>query len=209
METDRLLAQTEHDLEQQLAQITREFGGQLKLVADYESKISSPVSEERLEIVSSSVGKNGQTSVQNATLADRMLDFEKVVSAKAAQLETLWKEWFSANLELVHLAVEVLGPDGVEVSHHQDGKSLAAQAYAAVDANRRHEARRTESTQQAAEMEKSIRATAREAIDNLTGQEKVRQLLSFLACLTQLTSHSQFRNGGLTRRRRFRRSNKS
>ena len=173
-ETDRLLAQTEHDLDQQLAQITREFGGQLRLVADFESKIFSPISEERLEIVVGSVEKGGQTSVQYATLADRMRDLEKVVSAEAAQLETLWKEWYATNLELVRLAVEVLGPAGVEVSRNQDDKSLAAQVNAAINENRGHEARHTEHTTQATEMERSIRATAREAINNLAEQEKVR-----------------------------------
>ncbi len=172
-ETGRLLAQTEHDLNQQLAQITREFGGQLKLVADYESKIFSPICEERLEIVVGSVEKGGQTSVQHATLAERMREFEQVVSAEAAQLETLWKEWYATNLELVRLAVEVLGPDGVEVSRNQDDMSLAAQANGAIDANRRHEARRTEYTDQAAEVERSIGATAKEAIQHLAEQEKV------------------------------------
>lgn len=173
-EAGRLLAQTEHDLNQQLAQITREFGGQLKLVADYESKIFSPMCKERLEIVIGSVEKGGKPSVQHATLADRMRDFGKVVSAEAAQLETLWREWYATNLELVRLAVEVLGPDGVEVARNQDDKSLAAQWNASIDANTRHEARRTEHTQQAAEMERSIRATAREAINHLAEQEKVR-----------------------------------
>jgi hypothetical protein len=173
LETDRLLAQTEHDLDQQLAQITREFGGQLRLVADFESKIFSPISEERLEIVVGSVEKGGQTLVQYATLADRMRDLEKVVSAEAAQLESLWKEWHATNLELVRLAVEVLGPAGVKASRSQDDKSLAAQVKAAIDENRRHEARHTEHEKQAAEMERSIRATAREAINNLTEQEKV------------------------------------
>ncbi len=208
-ETSRLLAQTEHDLNQQLAQITREFGGQLKLVADYESKIFSPLGEERLEIVIGSVEKAGQISVQHATLADRMRDFGKVVSAEAAQLETLWKEWYATNLELVRLAVEVLGPDGVEVSRNQDDMSLAAQANGAIDAYRRHEARRVDHTQQAVEMERSIAATAREAIHHLGEQEKVRQRLISLKCLVLLTCHAQFRNGESTRRRRFRRSNKS
>ncbi|KAF7513349.1 hypothetical protein GJ744_009770 [Endocarpon pusillum] len=171
-ETDRLLAQTEHALDQQLAQITQEFGGQLRLVADFESKVFSPISEERLEIVVGSAGKDGQTSVQYATLADRMRDLEKVVSAEAAQLESLWKEWYATNLELVRLAVEVLGPARVKASRNQDDKNFAAQVNAAVDENRGHEARHTEYQKQSAEMESSIRATAREAINHLTEQEK-------------------------------------
>ncbi|ERF70595.1 hypothetical protein EPUS_02461 [Endocarpon pusillum Z07020] len=171
-ETDRLLAQTEHDLDQQLAEITQEFGGQLRLVADFESKIFSPISEERLEIVVGSAEEGGQTSVQYATLADRMRDLERVLSAEAAQLESLWKEWYATNLELVRLAVEVLGPVGVKASRNQDDKSLTAQVTAAIDENRGHEARHTEYQKKAAEMERSIRATAREAINHLTEQEK-------------------------------------
>lgn len=175
-ETGRLLTQTESDLDKQLAHITEEFGGQLKLVAEYENHIFKSISEDRLEIIGGSPEKNGRAQKQHVTLADRMRDFEQVVSEEAARIETLWKEWHVTNLQLACLAVEVLGPDGVELAFNQENKSLAAQMTAAVDANRRHEARRADYKEQAAELESSIRLTARETISNLHEQEKVRWL---------------------------------
>ena len=182
-ETDRLLSQTETDLDNHLAHITEEFGGQLQLVAEYENNIFQPISEDRLEITSSSPDKNDAPQKQQVTLADRMRDFEQVVSTEAAHLETLWKEWHAASLDLACLAVEVLGPDGVKLAFNTDNQNTATHVTAAIDAHRARLATRAAVNERAAELESSIRRTAEETISNLNQQEKVGlALLLALLC---------------------------
>ena len=96
-----MLDQTEKDLEKQLADITVEFSGKLQIVADYEDDIFRSISEERLEITCDSPARDGETRKQQASLADCMRDFEKIVEAEAAHLDDLWKEWQKTQLELV------------------------------------------------------------------------------------------------------------
>ncbi len=110
-----------------------------------------------------------------------MRDFEKTVAAEAARIDMLWKEWHAANLELVCLAIEVFGPDGVSLAYEQSDGTTAAQVNAAIDANRGYEARRTDFNDRAAGLETSLRTTAEEAINNLNEQEKVRWPLECIA----------------------------
>jgi hypothetical protein len=208
LETERVLAHTEHGLNNQLEQITEEFGGGLKIVAEHEDNIFKPISEERLEITKSSPEKNGQALKQHVTLAGRMREFETLVATEATHLEALWKEWHATNLELVCLAIEVLGPDGVELAFNQDDKRTAAQINAAVDASRGDEARHNAFKEQAADMEHLVSMNAQETVNSLIEQEKVRQPFDVLAKLAKLTCHSSVRSGGSTRRRRYRRSSR-
>jgi hypothetical protein len=174
-EAVRLLDQTEEDLEQHLERITNDFDVQLKLVAEYEENVFQPISEQRLEITTGASEKNGKARKQHATLADRMQDFENIVTVKAARLETLWKEWHATNMELVCLAIEVLGQDGVELALGQDkSSSIMAQVDAATSVNRSQEDRRGDYKEQADELGRRIHTTAKETIDNLNEQEKVR-----------------------------------
>lgn len=183
LETDRLLTQTETGLDNQLADITAEFGGKLRMVAEYEDGIFKPISEERLEITTGAAENNGQTRKQEATLADRMRDFESILATEAAHLEGLWKEWHATNRELVCLAIEVLGPNGVKLALDQRDGETAALMDAAVDANKGNEARRRALHEQAMELERSIRGTTQEAIRNFKEQEKVSWPSSFVALL--------------------------
>jgi hypothetical protein len=146
-------------------------------VAEYEGIIFKPISEERLEIIAGWPEKNGQSCKQLSTLAHRMKDFETIVATEAAHLENLWKDWHATNLELVKLAIEVLGRDAAELALSREDNDLAAQMNAAAVASRRHEARRTALKEQAADLERTIRTTAGETINNLDEQEKVGKLL--------------------------------
>lgn len=175
-ETKRQLSQTENDLDKQLADISAEFGAKLRIVAEYEDNIFKSISGERLEITNVPAEKDGQPQKRQASLADRMQEFESVVAAESAHLEKLWKEWHDTNLELVCLAIQFLGPKGVNFAPKQDDTTIAPQMTAAGDANREHEARRIELKEQAAELEKSVRATAEETINHLNEQEKVRRI---------------------------------
>lgn len=103
-----------------------------------------------------------------------MRDFEKVAAAEISHLERLWEEWQATNLELVCLAIEVLGKDGVELTLNDNDKTTAAQKDAAAEKNSGHEARRTDIKGEAAEMVRSVQMTAEETIKTLIEQEKVR-----------------------------------
>lgn len=103
-----------------------------------------------------------------------MRDFEKVVAAETSHLERLWEEWHATNLELVCLAIEVLGKDGVELALNENDKITAAQMDAAAEKNKEHEARRADVEREAAGMKSFIHATAEETIKALVEQEKVR-----------------------------------
>ena len=173
-ETNRLLAQTETDLDNQLADITAEFGGKLRVVAKYEDEIFKPISEERLEITMGASEANGQTLRQEATLTDRMLDFERILAAEAAHLEALWKEWHATNRELVCLAIEFLGSDGVHIIPEQKDADTATSFNAAVDASEGRGNRRRDLQRQAVDLERSICTTIQETIDTFKEQEKVR-----------------------------------
>jgi hypothetical protein len=142
-------------------------------VAEYEGNIFKPISEERLEIIAGWSEKNGQPRKQLSTLAHRMKDFGTIVATEAAHLKNLWKDWHTTNLELVKLAIEVLGRDAAELALCREDNDLAAQMNAAVDASRRHDARRTALKEQVADLERTIRMTAGETINNLDEQEKV------------------------------------
>lgn len=204
-ETERRLAQTENDLDRQLAKITSEFGGQLRIVANFEESIFKPISEERLEISSGSPEENAEPQKKYATLAERMRAFEKMFAEKAAHLETLWKEWHATNLELVCLAVEVLGPNGVQLNLSQEEDSDAAKILAALEASSEHECRRANMNEKGADLENSVSALARETVNNLNEQEKVGLSFGFLLWLVQLTCSSSFRSGQSTKRRKYRR----
>ena len=143
-------------------------------MADFEDDIFKPISEERLEITSGSPGKDGQTRKQHATLAERMRDFEKTVAVEAAHLEKLWKEWQETQLELVCLAIEVLGKDGVGFLFDKDDRALAARVHAAVQSSREHDASHADIKEKAAHLDRSIRKAADETINDLNEQEKVR-----------------------------------
>lgn len=173
-ETERVLDQTEKDLEKQLADITEEFSGKLQIVADYEDDIFKSISEERLEITSDASTKDGQTCKQQASLADRMRDFEKIVAVEADHLDQLWREWQKTQLELVCLAIAVLGLEGVELSFDQDDECLRASVQVAVDSCREHEAACADVKKRVGHVEKSIRTIADNAISHLNEQEKVR-----------------------------------
>jgi hypothetical protein len=107
-------------------------------------------------------------------LADRMHSFEEVVARETVHLESLWKEWHETHLELVFLAVEVLGPDGADLALKEGDNNVAAKKQTAIDGSRELEANRAEVNERVAELEASIRTTAEETINDLTEQEKVR-----------------------------------
>lgn len=176
-----MLQKTEKDLEKQLANITVEFGGKLQIVADFEDDIFTSISEERLEITSNSPAKDGQTQKQQASLADRMRRFEKIVAAEAAHLEDLWKEWQQTQLELVCLTVEVLGEDGVEILFDQDDKDLRAGIQAALHSSRGHTATAADVKVKTGHIAKSIQTIADETTNHLNEQEKVRVFQESLA----------------------------
>jgi hypothetical protein len=174
-ETERILGKTEKDLEKQLADVTVEFSGKLQIVAEYEDNIFKPISEERLEITSSLPGKNGLTRKEHGSLADRMRDFETIVSIEAAHLGELWKEWQETQLELVCLAIEVLGPEGVELLFNQDDNRLAAKVRMAFESSKEHESTWADVKDKASHIERSVRTIADETTNNLNEQEKVRR----------------------------------
>lgn len=151
------------------------------MVAKFENDIFNPISEEELAVTIRSPEKGGQDQIEDLTLAERMRDFEILVAEKAAHLESLWKAWHATHLELVCLAIEVLGLDGVELAFDHDNKTIAAKINAVVDANKEHEARRTLFKEEATKLERSIRTVAQETVNNLSDQEKVRYPVEFLA----------------------------
>lgn len=116
---------------------------------------------------------DGQTLRQEATLADRMLDFERTLVAEAAHLEALWKGWHATNRELACLAIEFLGSDGVEIKSDQKDTDTATSFNAALNASKGHGNRRRNLQEQAVDLERSICTIAKETINTFKEQEKV------------------------------------
>jgi hypothetical protein len=195
-------------LNKQLENISSDFGGKLKIVAEYEDNIFKPISEERLEITTNSLERNGHAQKQHASLADRMNEFGKVVAAEEAHLQRLWKEWQETQTNFVCLAAEVLGPEDINVTFEKTDTLVATAMNAAFAAYKEAEARRSELKDDADGLEESVGMIAEDTLNMLNEQEKVRRSKQNELPRTA-KFYSPFRNGKSVRRRRYRRSSRS
>lgn len=144
------------------------------MVAAYEDDIFKPISEERLEITTEPAERSDRSGKKYTTLADQMSGFRQLVETETVNLQRLWKEWHRINLDLVWLAIEVLGPDSVELALDQHDQSISSRKNTAAAENQRHRARQTGFENKSAELIEAIRTAAKETIDVLNEQEKVR-----------------------------------
>lgn len=69
----------------------------------------APLSRETLAFAS----EDGKL-IYTTTLADRMQKFKEVVAAEEEKLEILGKQWAEVQQSITELALEVLGPNGLE-----------------------------------------------------------------------------------------------
>lgn len=78
-----------------------------------------PLSQDELHFKSND-GKLAGT--QN--LGDRMRQFKNLVAQEEKRLEALWEQWIDVQQNMENLALEALGPKGVESIAHQSTSKL-------------------------------------------------------------------------------------
>ena len=100
----------EKSLNDRLEAIHESMQGMLVKTEEREAKFFAPISEEQLKL--SKPTSSGRTVF---TLGERMEEFDKIVRRHREGLEKLWNEWADIQTELVALAVEVFGPQSIQI----------------------------------------------------------------------------------------------
>lgn len=209
--SDERLDQTEEGLKRQLTEISSDFGGKLKIIDGYEKNIYRPISGESFEVMPGNAGKKEGKTRQETTLEERMRHFEEVLTTEAARLEQLHRQWFETQLDLISLALEILGSEGLQ--QEQEGESIEAKTtakfHAAIKTGTDRAAEQARIEERAKDVENSVKSMGAKAGKELNDNEKVRLRNKPLTSFSRANMYYFSRRGDLKKGRRWKGSNRS
>ncbi|KAL9106396.1 MAG: hypothetical protein Q9227_008597 [Pyrenula ochraceoflavens] len=111
-EAEANLATAEEMLKVRLEEIERYMQEALSTNEEREAKLFTPISTEVLKLTERTT--TGKRDIF-ATLGDRMVEFDKIVKRHQEGLQKLWDEWIGVQNSIIAVAVEVLGPQNVQI----------------------------------------------------------------------------------------------
>lgn len=105
---------THQDLVQQVNTSNTHFEQETQTINKSSEGVRKPLEQDQLRFV----GKDGK-SAGTQRLGDRMKKFKDVVAAEKKKINDLAKQWAEINQSMTRLALEVVGPEGIDdlISH--------------------------------------------------------------------------------------------
>ena len=130
------------------------------------------MADERLLITIQSQ-EDGVTEKREVIFGERMLEFMETVELEERTLDDLWRQWTETQLEMINLAMEVLGPDEIVIDDEKMSASLQETIERASQVHSQHRSAYNESLESLANIKESAKKISARTLKTLKEQQQV------------------------------------
>ncbi len=169
---EQLLTEIETEATGKLEEVIADFEEKLQIAIDYEARAFQSVAEERLLITLESQ-KDGVVEKREVIFGDRILEFMETAEEEERILDGLWRQWVETQLEMICLAMEVLGPDEIAIDDGKMAANLQEKLESAFQIHTQHKNAYSESLERLAAIKESAKKTSARTLKTLKEQQKV------------------------------------
>ena len=168
-----MLNEVEHDANAELVHVVEDFEEKLQLALDYETRAFQSIADERLLITTLSPEKKAMRE-EEVVFGERMKEFQHVMEKEEAIIEALWREWEEIQIEMVCLALEVLGPEDVTLEEEKASAITPQKVAGAVHCYLQHQDAFNETLDKTAAIQNSVKKVTSRTLKTLRDQQEVR-----------------------------------
>ena len=161
----------ETEANDKLDEVIADFEEKLQLTIDYEARAFHSVADERL-LIMFEPPNNKVLEKREVIFGDRMLEFMHVVEEEEKMLDKLWRQWTGIQLEMICLAMEVLGPDQIVLEEKHMSANVQEKVNAASQIHGQHKQALEETLDKTAAIEESSKKTTARTLKTLKDQQK-------------------------------------
>lgn len=179
------------DLMCELEAIASNFGTSLALARSIETQLSASIAAQKLAITQERSAKGNERQV--VVFGDRMREFQHILDESEASLQQMWKEWSAVQIEIMGIAVEVLGPAALMVDQGNLATGLEEQLQSAVQVNAEDARARNTNQARLQDIERSCQQLCSTTLVETQELQKVRNIPHLAVTQRHLTWLQEWR----------------